>query len=246
MLALTSPPLYDASPFLSWLTIGATIVVPTLFWYLSSRRRVLTYMTVTAAPLLGSGLPGMPDTKLEVLMDSKPLADAQVAMFRVHNRSRRQIPSKDFDDKTPLWFDLGAKLRYVGYDAEGTIHLESLHQEATRIGLGPVLIGGGQWLRLMIITEGTPHITCPYPSLIGVKVRELQPPDYRVTRSLRVAIALTFGAAVFWVYGIYNLLDIEPPSREVGITALIIGMALLMLSTVVLNAFRRRFGTTRL
>ena len=218
MLALTSPPLYDASPFLSWLTIGATIVVPTLFWYLSSRRRVLTYMTVTAAPLLGSGLPGMPDTKLEVLMDSKPLADAQVAMFRVHNRSRRQIPSKDFDDKTPLWFDLGAKLRYVGYDAEGTIHLESLHQEATRIGLGPVLIGGGQWLRLMIITEGTPHITCPYPSLIGVRSgscshRTIESPGACASRSLLPSEQRCSGSTAFITSLISNRLAAKSESQ---------------------------------
>jgi hypothetical protein len=95
----------------------------------------------------------------------------------VQNRSRRDIRSNDFDQGKPLRFDLGAKLSFASVDTTTTTidYDSTLGNTETVITFGPALIGRGQTLRMTIITEGPPHISCPNPPLIGVTIKDHEP-----------------------------------------------------------------------
>jgi hypothetical protein len=176
---LASAPFYASGTFWAAVAVAVAIVgigVPVLLWKIGAPRRLITYSVLGTTPLLRGGhWPGLHRAQFQVLMDGKPLTNPYVTLLRVENRSRRDIRSSDFDQRKPLLLELGTKFEYAA-DAGSTIDYQStINTTETAISMGPMLMPAGKSLQITLLTEGPPHITCPNPPLIDVKVVEERP-----------------------------------------------------------------------
>ena len=91
----------------------------------------------------------------------------------------------------------------VGDPMAATLPPGTLTADGTKISFGPVLIHGGATLRLTLITEGAPHLTCKNPPLINVKVKE-QIPDLQLGRPA-LQVFMPSMAAVFLCVGAFTI-----------------------------------------
>ena len=108
---LASGPWYASASF--WAGAGvliavAAIVIAIVLWWIGERRRLVVYSIPVSAPLLNRGGRDMAPPDLEVRFEGQPVADPHVIGLRVESRSRRDIRTTDFDQGTPLTFDIGA------------------------------------------------------------------------------------------------------------------------------------------
>lgn len=74
-----------------------------------------------------------------------------------------------------------------------------LEIKGNKVLVGPLLIRRGQLLRLELLTDGTPHLSCPHPPLINVTIREGEPSrtPYWVTL-MPTMIGVAFFGLTLW------------------------------------------------
>jgi hypothetical protein len=213
---LASAPLYVSGTF--WGGVGAAatiavIIVTVYLWLLGDHRRLLTYSLLTAAPLVHSRVRGARTMNVKVLMDGTTVAKPHIVVIRIHNKSRRDITSNDFEGK-PLQLDLGALIVDHLPSGGNTIEYEV---SASAINLGPALIGGRETMEVTVITDGFPHLTCR-GRLVSTTIRELES-DYEDS-SVAITWFLALTLTVFWCFlGATNLTS-QPASKPDGVIAL--------------------------
>src|SRR3977135_4399653 len=101
-------------------------------------RRLLTYRIPIATSLLSSNAPGgLARDELRIIYRGTELTDPYIVSFYIENQSRSDISSKDFDEKNPLVFDIGASIvSLVGGDHSVDLPAKELKIENSEIKLG--------------------------------------------------------------------------------------------------------------
>jgi hypothetical protein len=178
---LASGPWYASGNF--WTAAGvfvglasaAAIILVTL--RVGAPKRLLAYFMPVATSLLTkqSRSLGLTSSGLEVTFRGDALRDPYLVILVVDSRSRRDIRSSDFDQGKSLVFDIGAPIKAVVGGAgpiESPTDVVSVH--GSTVNLAPFLIRPGKVMRLSLLTEGSPKLSCRSP-LIDVRVREQEP-----------------------------------------------------------------------
>lgn len=102
-------------------------------------------------------------------MAGKQVDKPYVAEIILHNESRRDIRSADFDQGKPLVLEFDAPVIAVSVGGNADIPLDVVVIQSTTVRIGPVLLAGGRKVRLTLVTDGEPRINWQTP-LIGVKI----------------------------------------------------------------------------
>jgi hypothetical protein len=211
---------YTSSTF--WTVSGVAVAiiavaVSVALWRLGPSRRLLTYSVLATVPLLNKEAPDLPESDVRVIVRRHTLRRPYVTSVHIESRSRRDIRSVDFDQNRPLTFDVGVPVFEL-------LSREDLHKNSPHINLGiegskvtiePTLIRRRQVIRLDLLTDGRPSVTCN-SSLVDVTVRQQRPDYVEPTTWLR-----WLGRAwlIFFVPGI-ALITIEnhhhPAAAELG------------------------------
>ena len=189
MLRAAAGSWYTSVPFLTGASIVAVVVMGALgafvAWRVGAPRKMLVYSMSDSTRLVSSEPLGLSRADIQVAYRGAGLTDPYVATLRLDSRSRRDIRSTDFDDGRPLIFDLGVKITaIVGLGPTGPA-AEALSIAGSSVQLSPFLIRRGRVLRLSLLTEGEPHLTCQSP-LADVKVEAYKP---------RMVLTVTVGAS---------------------------------------------------
>ena len=178
-----------------------------------------------------------------MLIKHKEIKSPYLTDLWVENRSRRDIRSSDFDQGKPLRFELGAKIRYVSVARNSTIDYQSAWVDTeTAITLAPVLIRGGQRMRVTIVTDGAAHVTCPHPPLAGVTVREPGGPEQN-WRAHAGALSFTLCWLLIFL-GLLTLLH-YPTRQFLGLEILVIALGIPATYLSRILAARRRASRSK-
>jgi hypothetical protein len=133
-------------------------------------KKLLTYRLSEPTSLVGSESLGPARADLTVTYSGAELSNPYVVTLYAESRSRRDIRSVDFDQGEPLVFDLDAKiLAVVGTDLSRP-SAGAFNIDGNRVKLSPRLIRRGQLLRISLLTDGEPKLTCVNP-LADVEVQ---------------------------------------------------------------------------
>jgi hypothetical protein len=133
-------------------------------------KKLLTYRLSEPTSLVSSESLGPARADLSVTYSGSELSNPYVVTLYAESRSRRDIRSADFDRDRSLVFDLGAKiLAVVGSEELGPPRYKFTIVD-NRVELPPCLIRRGQLLRISLLTDGEPGLTCDSP-LVDVKVQ---------------------------------------------------------------------------
>ena len=133
-------------------------------------KKLLTYRLSEPTSLVSSESLGPARADLSVTYSGAELSNPYVVTLYAESRSRRDIRSVDFDQDKPLVFDLGAKiLAVVGTDLSRP-SAGAFSIDGNRVELPPCLIRRGQLLRISLLTDGEPRLTCHNP-LADVEVQ---------------------------------------------------------------------------
>jgi hypothetical protein len=101
--------------------------------------------------------------------------EPSIVRITVANRSRRDIPSRAFDQQQPLRLDLAAPVLEI-YDVMSTpgFRVPRLEADGTAIALGPGLIKTRQTITFSaVVARREPRLTVPEPPIIDTRVRRL-------------------------------------------------------------------------
>lgn len=131
-------------------------------------KKLLTYRLSEPTSLVSSESLGPAQAELSVTYSGSELSNPYVVTLYVESRSRRDIRSADFDQGTPLVFDLGAKILAVVGGEESKPPAYTIVDNQVKIP--PCLIRRGQLLRISLLTDGKPGLTYDSP-LVDVKVQ---------------------------------------------------------------------------
>lgn len=189
---------YTSSTFLTIAGIVAVVVMGVLgafvAWRVGAPRKILVYSMPSPTCLVSSESLGPSRADIQVAYQGAELADPYVATLRLDSRSRRDIRSADFDSGKPLVFDLGAEIMaVVGATPAGPI-AQALTITGGTVRLAPLLIRRGTVLRISLLTDGEPQLTCQSP-LADVKVEEGKEP---VSVFVRASLLDLAGMALVW------------------------------------------------
>jgi len=158
------------------MVVGARVAISTGF----PKRRLVCGMPVIA-PLLSapSGVRG----DLELLRRGKPLSDPHLLEVHLTSRSRRDIPSEDFDSHQPLLIDVGAPIVEILRITSTPISppAPDVAYDGTALKIGPSLIGKRQKITITVLADGPDPRLTYMARLINVDVREQKPEDPAVT-----------------------------------------------------------------
>jgi hypothetical protein len=160
-------------------------------WRASIPKRLLTYRLLAPTRLVSSESLGPSHANLLVRYQGVDLSDPYIVTLQVDSRSRKDIRSTDFDEEKPLTFDMGTRIiAVVGSDPAGPgAKTTSVTERTVKLAKG--LIRRGPLLRLTLLTDGLPDVSCDNP-LADVKVE-----SYREPRQI-----MTLGASGAGVAGI--------------------------------------------
>jgi hypothetical protein len=154
-----------------------------------STKRLLTYALAESTSLLQPA-PEFARQDLKVLYRGEVLGEPRILYVRLISRGRQDIERKDFDDGSPLTFDLSARIVAVlgmGIDPS-TAAKPELGTDGTKLELWPSLIHKRQTVTIAVLVNGNaPCLTCD-GRLANVKIRAQADDDS--LRSKRAMMAL--------------------------------------------------------
>lgn len=138
-------------------------------------RRLLTYRLIDSRPLPQPG--AQPSTRhVPRHAATKTTPESAIVTIKVANRSRRDIPSRAFDQQRPLRLDVNAevlKIVEIKSRPEGFM-VPRIEADGTAVALGPSLIKTRQTITFSaVISSGRPHLTVPEPSIVDTHIRGL-------------------------------------------------------------------------
>jgi hypothetical protein len=227
---VASGPWYESDTFWSGAAalVGiAAIVVSLIIWRVGPAKRLLVYSMPVSVPMVSSHWPVLPGAPWQVTLEGDPVADPHVVVLYVHNRSRRDIRSTDFDQNKPLVFNFGVRILATSLEGGSRDFKNEVSFSGTEILISPTLIAGNQRVQLTVITHGVPRLTYRSP-LVGVKIREESHEGPSI--GFVLVLAGIIGAAV--VLGLYNAIGVaNNSSRPLGIANLVVssgGIALIV------------------
>ena len=215
---LASEAWYASGIFWGAVTAAVTVaaaVISLIIWRVGPPRRLLTYGIPVATSLLSSNTPsGLARDDLRITYHDTVLSDPYVVSFRIENRSRRDISSKDFDESKPLAFEISADIiGFVGGDRSIENPAKGLQIENNKIKIGPTLITQRQVIACDLLVDGPPQLKCESP-LIEVTVREETPEDVSAQRSRKNILKAS--TVVFFAGIIILILWFIPMSQNVA------------------------------
>jgi hypothetical protein len=159
---------YSSAFFLGIVGIAvgvAATLVSLVLWRIGGPRKRLYYGLISDTALLGSDLPELPETHLEVTLRGQPVREPHVLGVWFQNWSRSDIRSADFDRGKPLVIDVGASI--LDLLAPERLRRDSpqvtLTIDGTKVEISPALIRARQLIRIDLLTEGPPTLGCSSP-----------------------------------------------------------------------------------
>jgi hypothetical protein len=238
---VASGPWYESGTFWSGAAavVGiAAIVVSLIIWRVGPAKRLLVYSMPVSVPMVSSHWPVLAGPPLQVTLEGDPVDDPHIVIMYIHNRSRRDIQSTDFDQNKPLVFNLGARILATSLEGGSLNFKDEVSFSGTEILISPTLIAGNQRVQLAIITDGAPRLTYRSP-LVGVKIREESHGGPSI--GLVLMLAGIIGAAL--ALGIYNVIGIaNNSSRPLGIVNLVISSGGIVLIVTWVRNTRRQWN----
>ena len=196
-------------------------------WHIPTFHRLLVYGITLDTPLLSGESRGIDPSELSLAYRDQTLRDPHVVSLVLENRSRSAIPSLDFDQGRPLLFDVGVPiLALLSVEGSQTDLLQRFRINGSHIEVGPSLILRRQMIRLNILTDGQPSLTCQSP-LINVEVREQKSGERRPL--LRQNLALIVLLACFVVV-LYAITSDNGVAEAAEIVLLAVSVALLLIA----------------
>jgi hypothetical protein len=129
-------------------------------------KKLIAYRLSEPTSLVSSESLGSARVDLSVTYSGAELSNPYVVTLYAESRSRRDIRSVDFDQGKSLVFDLGVKI--LTDLPESSVGAFSI--DGNRVELSPCLIRRGQLLRVSLLTDGEPRLTCLNP-LADVEVQ---------------------------------------------------------------------------
>lgn len=225
--------------------LGALVVLIT--WRLGAPRRVLTYNMPVATSLLTthSQKLGFEGAGLKVIYKDDPLVNPYLVQLNVDSRSRRDIKSSDFDQGKSVIFDIGVPVKtVVGGITPSEPAAASADIEGNTVKLAPSLIKRGNVLRLNLLVDGRPTLSCQ-SSLIDVTVKR-QEAGKRLLWLYWISGLSAFATIVLVLFLLFSVIStthfVFNTAGHIFITFTLIVAAAsaITLTTVAINAYRAR------
>lgn len=186
-------------------------------------KKLIAYRLSEPTSLVSSESLGSARADLSVTYSGAELSNPYVVTLYAESRSRRDIRSMDFDQGKPLVFDLGVKiLAVVGTDLSESF-AGAFSIDGNRVELPPCLIRRGQLLRISLLTDGEPRLTCLNP-LADVEVQLSTAPQGNV--SIKVSWAAIIGGLVgLLLYSFFTYVTVRRPGLSwLLVLGLIVGV----------------------
>jgi hypothetical protein len=194
------------------LAVIAAVVVP--FMVTFPKRRLMYGMPLSAPMLVApQGVRG----ELELRHRGVPLQKTHVVELKLVNRGRRDIPSSDFDNGTPITLDTSARIiELLQTTSEpSTIPAPAVVVDGSALKIGPGLIGRGQRITYTVLVDGEPELKYQ-GTLQDVQVRQLSDDERASDASNRlvgsvVLLALAVAYTAFRASDPASATPAEPP-----------------------------------
>lgn len=183
---------YASGVLIGWTAVAVAVVfglLAVVTWWLGVPRRLIIW-SAGATPLLTPiDVPEVEAAPIKISLSGQELASPHLVTLRVESRSRRDIPSADFDAGKPLVFSLGAPV-VARVRAHGNA-IDALSLRKTDIRIDPVLLRRGELLHMYLLTDGPPVISCDANPLVNVAVRRENCYDGSLRLIARAAISVS-------------------------------------------------------
>lgn len=194
-------------------------------WRLVAPRRMLFCWLSSSTAMVSSRRERVPD--LQVIFRGETVADPYLVHLRMHNTSRLDIRSSDFDAGEPIIFDMGVPVLEL-LAASPNIDPELLGlPDDNKVSLKPMLIRSGDILAVDLLTDGAPKLRVR-DSLADVRVRERSPIDRPGDRIISKVV--TWVPVLFIVYYLVS----DPVGAEHVVTRYHLGVVLSIVVPVAL------------
>jgi hypothetical protein len=221
--------------YTSGTTIGITgivfavvaIIVAVALWKIGPPRRRLYYGITSDTPLLSQRLPDQPETRLEVTVGGRPVGNPHVIAFWAQNWSRTDIRAAEFENGTPLVFDLGAPIIHLLDRAKLLEEWPALNltYEGTRIVIAPIRLPRRKLMEVGILTDGHTNLSCA-TEIDDCDLREIAGGPSSRSRAAQETLVMyilgfVIGLALIGVGlgGIYDIPPVAVGSGTVGVVA---------------------------
>ena len=138
-------------------------------------RRLLTYRLIDSKPLAHPYPRSLNGHKPRHA--AQTTSESAIVTITVANRSRRDIPSRAFDQQRPLRLDIDAEvLKIVDITSSPRgLTVPRLEADGTAVALGPSLIKTRQTITFSaVISSDKPRLTVPEPSIVDTRIRGLK------------------------------------------------------------------------
>lgn len=146
----------------------AAIVISIVLWRFGTPRGLLEY-SMPASIRLVSRSPNVKLHELQVSLRGKVVQDPCLSTLHIANNGNRDIRIGDFDQDNPLTFYFDTEILEILSSSSPDGKIFSLEGD-DKLCLLPRLLKRGQKIRIDVLTEGTPTLTCT-GTLADVKVR---------------------------------------------------------------------------
>lgn len=215
-------------------------VVTIVLWRLGIPKRLLIYTAESTSLLLTSGLTSSDADDIQVLIRGRTVDDPHLVTLTIASRSRRDIRVSDFDERRPLLFHLRVPIvatisLALESERPPTVGLTLVTAEGApsqTVQIRPSLIRKGQWCKLHLLTEGSPHLICENP-IADAALRKGTPANSKL---IYTTIGIQAGCLLF-VGGIIS--NPHPGWLEVTIAVGLMLVAIVIGGELV-TAWRRR------
>lgn len=164
-----------------WQFVGIIVafVVPVLLYLLQRKRKALSYNVVSITPLLN--VEEEEEGRLKILFEDKQVLDPYVVIFDVLNSGNVSITQTDYDEQVRFFFKakkvLSAKV--IKTNPKGIKAKVDVFSD--NVALNPVLLNGGDSIRLKIFLEKYEDVIDVDGRIVGVKnIQQLQVNKYSV------------------------------------------------------------------
>ncbi len=155
------------------------IAVSTMLWFLSQRRKAISYMILERHPVLN--LKGAARNQLDIRFDGHSILDSYLIVVRIFNRGHLTINVGDYQTAMFVALNPGAEILAAGVietvpaDLEDRIKakrpnaalIEKIVQE--RIVLTPVLLNQGDSITLQLLARNTAGALNVHGHIEGIK-----------------------------------------------------------------------------
>jgi hypothetical protein len=193
-----------------WQSVGIIVafVVPVLLYLLQRKRKALSYNVVSITPLLN--VEEEEEGRLKILFDDKQVLDPYLVIFDVLNSGDVPITQTDYDEQVRVFFKakkvLSAKV--IKTNPKGIKAKVDVFSD--NVALNPVLLNGGDSIRLKIFLEKYEYDIDVDGRIVGVKnIQPLSVNTHSVFWVLLSYGAMITGLAIL-LYGTYHhLLEIS-------------------------------------